>query len=188
MTRDQYPIDPQGPESGRLIDPSVTAETSFNEATRVQYGSGETTLLFEKPGDGFQIGWISDHKYADGFSQTVIRTQSRDGRERASYVSDMDTLVRQSGPVGRRPNNVRAFEKEVLEQGVSGRIGQLIQLPGAKSPEVVKNVELRWKGGPKGDKVENKPSPFVAGGILLERGRRQLDHKAKGIGSAAVGK
>lgn len=188
MIRDQYPINPQGPESGRLIDPSVTAETSFNEATRVQYGSGETTLLFEKPGDGFQIGWISDNKYADGFSQTVIRTQSLDGRGRASYVSDMDTLVRQSGPTRGRPNSVTVFEKEVLGSGVSGLIGQPIQLPGAKNPELVTSVELRWKGGPKGDRVENRPSPFVAGAKLLENARKQLDRKTKGIGSTAVGK
>src|SRR4051812_9861723 len=130
LTYDGYPVVPQGKDSERFLDNTVTPETSFRRQTRVKYDGGqampETTLLFEEPDDGFIIGITSDHKHAGYFANYIIRT------DKASYYGDPDTFARHELlNDGSGKGEIKAYNATTLGDGISGRIGGNITLPGA---------------------------------------------------------
>lgn len=174
----QYPVDPQGQEALRFMDLSVRPEATFEHQTIVEYDD-QTTLRFDEPGDGFLIGFGSIHKYAGGFSTYCIDT------DQARYYGDGEIFARQEyGNEGAGKKKVQPFEATVLGDGISGRIGQDIMLPGAKDSEVVKAVELQYKVGLAGDVRGEGDSPFSVGEQLLGYANHQLE-MARMIGHVA---
>lgn len=181
--RDQYPQVPQGRDAGRFLDGTVSPEISFGHQTMVEYrGEGafpETTLLFDKHGDGFILGITSRHKYGGFHSTYMIRTDT------ATYFADGETFVRVTQDEDGKNEEIRPYEASTLGEGISGRIGGPVHLPGSEGPETVTSVELRYKHGIPGQKVEDKASPFVAGEKVLVTARAMIEARQRKIGKTA---
>lgn len=180
---DEYPEVPRGRDAGRFLDGTVTPETSFARQTMVEYrGEGafpETSLLFDKHGDGFMLGITSKHKYGGFHSSYIIRT------DLATYYADGDTFARVSPGEHGNADDVRPYETSTLGEGISGRIGGPVHLPGSEGPETVTGVELRYKHGIPGQRVEDKASPFVEGERVLATARGMIEARQRQIGRIA---
>lgn len=151
------------------INPSesgIPERTAFQHQEMVEYNDGEVDLSFSHVGD--TVAW-GKHKYANPelFDMVLVRTKSGN-----AYILG-DGMIINTDTRG-------VFDMDAMPDRLPDiTIGKPWEVPGVTSTTDIKEVLLRWKIAPgMGEKVVDKPSPFVAVGKWLEAARVALDAKA----------